>query len=69
MISLQKNLLGFPSGKSHSAEADCMALLRITAVLGNEWLEWAHNNSTKFEEFEQMWSIFGILKFVLIYIV
>ena len=31
--------------------------------------EWAHNNFTKFEEYEQMWSISWILKFVLIYIV
>lgn len=57
LINLHKHLLGCPPGKSHGAEADCLALLRITAVLGNEWLEWAQNNCTKFEEFGRMWSM------------
>ena len=57
LINLHKNLLGSPPGKSHGAEPYCMALLRILTVLGKEWLEWGHNYSNKFEEFEQMWSI------------
>ena len=57
MINLHQHLLGCPPGTSHGAEADCLALLRITAVLGNEWQEWAQNNCTKFEEFGRMWSM------------
>jgi hypothetical protein len=54
-INLHKYLLGCQPGKFHGA--DCLALLRITAVLGNEWLEWAQNKFTKFEKFEWMWSM------------
>ena len=33
LINLHTYLIGFPPSQSHGAEADCLALLRITAVL------------------------------------
>ena len=40
LVNLHKHLLCYPPIVSHGAEADCQALLRITAVLGEKWLVW-----------------------------
>ena len=55
LINLHKHFFGCPPNKSHGAEVDCLALMRVTAVLGNDWLEWAQKNSTQFEKYEAMW--------------
>ena len=57
LINLHKHFFGCPPNKSHGAEVDCLALMRITAVLGNDWLEWAQQNCTQFEKCEVMWSM------------
>ena len=55
LINLHKHFFGCSPNKSHGAEVDCLALMRVTAVLGNDWLEWAQKNSTQFENYEVMW--------------
>jgi three prime repair exonuclease-1 len=57
LINLHKHFFGCLPNKSHGAEVDCLALMRITAMLGNDWLEWAQQNCTQFEECEIMWSM------------
>ena len=57
LINLHKHFFGCSPNKSHGAEVDCLALMRVTAVLGNDWLEWAQQNSTQFETCEVMWSM------------
>ena len=57
LVNLHKHMLGCPPTKSHGAEADCLALLRITAVLGKEWLEWVKYNCHLFTECRKMWGI------------
>ena len=53
--NLHIHLLGYPPVVSHGAEADCLALLRITAVLGEKWLDWVNNNCSLFSNTERMW--------------
>jgi DNA polymerase III epsilon subunit-like protein len=55
LINLHKHLLGFPPAKSHGAEADCLALLRTTAVLGKEWLDWVEENCYFLVDCRRMW--------------
>ena len=50
-------LLGCPPEQSHGAEADCLALLRVTAVLGEEFLNWVHDNYYKLRHCHVMWSM------------
>ena len=57
LINLHKHFFGCPPNKSHGAEVDCLALMRVTAMLGNDWLEWAQKNSRQFEKCEVMWSM------------
>ena len=57
LINLHKHFFGYPPKKSHGAEVDCLALMRITAMLGQDWLEWAQQNCTQFEKYEVMWSM------------
>ena len=57
LINLHKQLLGYLPTISHGAEADCLALLRITAVIGDKWLVWVKNNSSPFSETKSMWTI------------
>ena len=56
--NLHEHLLGYPPIVSHGAEADCLTLLRITAVLGVKWLVWVNNNCTLFSNTKQMWGKF-----------
>ena len=55
LIGLHEHLLGYKPTISHGAEADCLALLRITAVLGEKWLLWVKNNCSLFSDAKAMW--------------
>jgi three prime repair exonuclease-1 len=57
LINLHKYLLGCAPTQSHGAEADCMALMRVTAVLGKDWLGWVQENCSRFNDCKKMWSI------------
>jgi hypothetical protein len=57
LINLHKHLLGYSPTISHGAEADCLALLRITVVLGEKWLVWVKNNCSMFSDIKSMWQI------------
>ena len=59
LINLHKHLLGCTPIQSHGAEADCLALMRVTAVLGEEWLGWVQDNCSRFQHCKQMWSMPG----------
>ena len=48
LINLHKYLLGCAPTQSHGAEADCMALMRVPAVLGKDWLGWVRENCSRF---------------------
>ena len=54
LMSLHEHLLGYKPTISHGAEADCLALLRITAVLGEKWLLWVKINCSLFSNTEAM---------------
>ena len=55
LINLHKHLLGFPPNQSHGAEADCFALLRTTAMLGSDWMNWVQQNNQLFASCRRMW--------------
>ena len=57
LINLHKQLLGYSPTISHGAEADCLALLRITAMIGERWLVWVKNKSSPFSKTKSMWTI------------
>ena len=57
LINLHMQILGYSPTISYGAEADCLALLRITAVIGDKWLVWVKNNSSPFSETKSMWTI------------
>jgi len=57
LINLHKHLLGCAPVQSHGAEADCLALLRVTATLGQEWLDWLQNNCYVFMDCPKMWGL------------
>lgn len=48
-------LLGYAPPGAHSAEADCMALMRITAALGPEFTDWMDANAKSMETVAPMW--------------
>ena len=58
LINLHVHLFGCTPARSHGAEADCLALMRITARLGQEWLDWVENNSSLFRDCLEMWGRF-----------
>ena len=55
LVNLHKHLLSCKPSSSHGAEADCLALLRTTAALGKDWLNWVENNCKFFSECKKMW--------------
>ena len=55
LVNLHKHLLSCKPSSSHGAEADCLALLRTTAALWKEWLDWVEKNSKLFSEYKAMW--------------
>jgi len=57
LINLHTHLLGRPPAQSHGAEADCLALLRVTSMLGREWLDWVEDNCYMFNDCKEMWGM------------
>jgi three prime repair exonuclease-1 len=57
LINLHLHLLGYRPLQSHGAEADCVALLKTTAALGKEWIDWVRENSCKFSNCKMMWGM------------
>ena len=55
LVDLHNHLLGAPPAQSHGAEADCLALLRSTAVLGIDWIMWVKDNCSLFSDCKKMW--------------
>ena len=55
LVNLHNHLFGIPPLKSHGAEADCLALLRTTVALGQDWLDWVKENCYFFEGCKAMW--------------
>ena len=55
LINLHNHMLGCKPITSHGAEADCHALLRITAVLRKDWMDWVQENCRLFSDCEKMW--------------
>jgi three prime repair exonuclease-1 len=58
LINLHLHLLGYQPHKSHGAEADCLALLKTTAALGYEWMDWVKENSCMFSDCRRMWGMY-----------
>ena len=57
LVNLHTHILGIPPVQSHGAEADCLALLRITSMLGSDWINWVKINCHPFWSCQKMWSI------------
>jgi DNA polymerase III epsilon subunit-like protein len=57
LVNLHNHLLGFPPLKSHGAEADCLTLLRTTAAIGRDWLDWVEENCYFIEGCKAMWQM------------
>ena len=55
LISLHNHLLGSLPTKSHGAEDDCLTLIRTTAMLGREWINWVEKNCQNLQHCEEMW--------------
>ena len=57
LINLHKHFLGFTPDKSHGAEADCLTLLRTTAALGSDWIDWMKDNCYLIANCKKMWGL------------
>ena len=55
LINLHQHIFNCVPAISHGAEADCLALLRITAAFGQEWLDWVEKNCIAFSDCQNMW--------------
>ena len=55
LTDLHTQLVGHAPRTAHGAEADCLTLLRVTAVVGQPWLNWVSSNSTCWESCRPMW--------------
>ena len=55
LSNLHLHLLGHKPKTAHGAEADCLALLRTTAALGEEWLEWVDGRAEPLYRVDKMW--------------
>ncbi len=60
LTNLHRQLLGYTPTILHGAEADSLALMRITAVIWDKWLEWANINCILFSEMKQMWGTWNL---------
>ena len=56
LINLHHSLLGAAPPQSHGAEVDCLALIRVTAALGQDWTLWLQNNCRSLSEIQPMWT-------------
>jgi three prime repair exonuclease-1 len=57
LVNLHKHFLGFTPDQSHGAEADCITLLRTTAALGNDWIDWMKDNCYLIADCTKMWGL------------
>jgi len=55
LVNLHHHLLGAKPKSSHGAEADCLALLRVAAALGQDWLHYADQAAQPFHKSQRMW--------------
>jgi hypothetical protein len=55
LVNLHEHLLGCQPEQSHGAEVDCLSLMKTTAALGDEWIDWVKGNCFKFETCKKMW--------------
>ena len=55
LTNLHSHFLGSLPTKSHGAEDDCLALIRTTAMLGQDWINWVEKNCQSFQHCEEMW--------------
>ena len=46
--TLHEYLLGMKPSVTHTAEADCLSLMRITAALGDDFRNYVRNNAKEF---------------------
>ena len=53
LINLHSHFLGFVPTQSHGAEADCLALIRTTAMLGQD--DWVEKNCQSIQNCIEMW--------------
>ena len=56
LINLHSHLLRFVPTKSHGAEDDCLTLIRTSAMLGRDWINWVEKNCQSIQHCEEMWS-------------
>ena len=57
LINLHQRVFGCLPETSHGAEADCLTLLKVTAVLGVEFIDWVEDNYYKFRHCSAMWNM------------
>ena len=55
LINLHSHFLGFVPTQSHGAEADCLSLIRTTAMLGQDWIDWVEKNCQSIQNCIEMW--------------
>ena len=55
LINLHQHFLGCVPSQSHGAEADCLALMRTTAMLGQDWIAWVEKNCQSIQNCVEMW--------------
>ena len=55
LVDVHTSLFGAPPSLTHSAEADALALMRITAALGPEFMEDLCSSAIPFSSVEPMW--------------
>ena len=57
LINLHQKFFSCQPEMSHGAEADCLTLLKVTAVLGAEFIDWVEDNYYKFRHCNAMWNM------------
>ena len=57
LTDLHRHFLGIAPRVSHGAEQDCMALMRVVAALGPEFVTWANNHNQSFIDCIPMWTV------------
>ena len=57
LINLHQKFFGCQPEMSLGAEADCLTLLKVTAVLCAEFIDWVEDNYYKFRHCNAMWNM------------
>ena len=58
LTNLHTHFFGKPPRISHGSEADCFALLRVTAVISKDWLHWLGEKCDFIRKCTRMWEPF-----------